>query len=155
MRGFKTERLGDFSTVGGVEFPLAPEKAGGGGAVDADELAPLGGGHADVFKVSGEEFIRWQGRRCFVVGGFVGFGKRGECFEVVRLISGEWMTGHEVNDLGHGFEFDFIMQRSRQVQAAEGFVGFWQLREAGKVCTGGIHRLRCRFFSGLCYNSRG
>ena len=41
-----------------------------------------------------------------------------------------------------GFEFDFVMQRARQAQAAEGFGGFRQLGEAGEDCFGGVHRLR-------------
>ena len=43
--------------MAGVELALAVEKPGRGRAVDADELAPLGGGHADVFEVGGEEFM--------------------------------------------------------------------------------------------------
>ena len=132
MRGFQTESLGGFPNVGGVEFPLAAEKPGSGGAVDADELAPLGGGHADVFEVGGEKLMRRQRGKGFVVRGLVGFGKLGEGFEVVGLIGGERVAGHEIDDLGDGFEFDFIMQRARQVKAAEGIVGFRQLGEAGE-----------------------
>lgn len=58
MRGFETESLGGFPNVGDVEFSLAAEKTGSGGAVDADEFAPLGGGHADIFKVSSEKLMR-------------------------------------------------------------------------------------------------
>ena len=68
--------------MAGIEFPLATEKSGCGGAVDADELAPLGGGHADVFEVGGEKLMGRQGGRCRVVRGFIGFGKLGAGFEV-------------------------------------------------------------------------
>lgn len=77
-----------------------------------------------------------------MVRGFVGFGKLGEGFEIVGLIGVERVAGHEVDDLGDGFEFDLIMQRARQVKAAEGFVGFRQLGEAGESWLGGVHRLR-------------
>jgi len=43
--------------VVGVELSFSSEKAGGGRAVDADELAPCGGGHADVVEVGGKEFM--------------------------------------------------------------------------------------------------
>ena len=155
MRGFKTEHLGGFPDVGGVEFPLAAEKAGRGGAVDADELAPLGGRHADVFEVGGEKLMRRQGGRCRVVRGFVGFGKLGEGFQIIGLIGVERVAGHEVDDFGDGIEFDFIVQRAWQMQAAEGFVGFRQLGEAGESWFGGVHRLRGRFSSGLCCSQRG
>lgn len=59
-RSFKIQRLRGFPDVGGVELALATEKAGGGGAVDADELAPVRGGHADVFEVGGKELMRRQ-----------------------------------------------------------------------------------------------
>ncbi len=58
MRCFEAQCPGGFPNVAGVEFPLASEQPGGCGAVDADELAPLGGGHADVSEVSGEEFMQ-------------------------------------------------------------------------------------------------
>ena len=57
---FEVKRLGGFPDMGGIELALASEKPGGGGAVDPDELAPPGGGHADVFEVGGEEFVRRQ-----------------------------------------------------------------------------------------------
>ncbi len=155
MRGFEVERLGGFPDVSGIELALATEKAGGGGAVDADELAPLGGGHADVFEMGGEELMRRQDGKLLVVRGLVGLGELGEGFEVVGLIGGKRVTRHEVDDLGDGIEFDFIMQRTWQVQAAEGFVGFRQLGEAGESWFDGVHRLRGRFSSGLCCNRRG
>ena len=49
--------------MGGTELAFTPEKAGSGGAVDADELAPIGGAHADIFQVSGEKLMRWPWRR--------------------------------------------------------------------------------------------
>jgi hypothetical protein len=52
---FKIQRLCGFPEMGGVELALATEKAGGGGAVDADEFAPLGSSHSDVFEVGGKE----------------------------------------------------------------------------------------------------
>jgi len=89
-----------------------------------------------------------------VVRGFVGRGKLGEGCEVVGLIGVERVAGHEVDDFGDGIEFDFIMQRARQVQAAESFVGFGQFGEVGQGWLGGVHWLRGRFSSGLCCNRR-
>ena len=57
--------------MGGIEFSLATEETGCGGAVDAD-----------VFEVGGEELMRGPGGKCPVVGEFVGFGNLGEGFEV-------------------------------------------------------------------------
>ena len=128
------------SDVAGVEFTLAAEKAGGGGAVDADSLAPLGGGHADVFEVSGEEFMRGQGEKGFVVRGLIGSDKLGEGFEVVCLIGSERVTAHEVDDCRDGIEFDLVMQGAWHVQAAKCLVGFGQFAETGQDRFGGFHR---------------
>ena len=95
--------------MGGIEFALATEEAGCGGAVDADEFAPLGGGHPNVFEVSGEKLMRGKSGERLVVRGFIGFGKLGEGFEVVRLIPVESVARHEVDDFRDGFEFDFVM----------------------------------------------
>ena len=53
-------------------------------------------------------------------------------------LASSWRTLNQMR----GFEFDFVMQRARQVQAAEGFGGFRQLGEAGEDWFGGVHRLR-------------
>ncbi len=124
MRCFKVQHLRSFPNVDSVEFSLAAEKPRGSGAVDADELAPHGSGHADVFEMGGEELVGRQQGKSLVVRGFVGFGKLGEGFEVVGLIGIKRVAGHKVDDLGDGLEFEFVVQRARHVEAAESLVSF-------------------------------
>lgn len=59
-------------------------------------------------------------------------GGLGESFEIVRSILAERVSGHEVDDMGDGIKFDVVMQRARQVHAAEGLAGPGELGEAGR-----------------------